>query len=345
MPKTPADSPKPRSTAKRATLKTISELTGLSLSTVSLSLRGGASLKEETRRKVAEAAALVGYIPDRAGVRLRTGKTNVIALVLDGADEAINFASQMIRGIGEAISGTRYHLTVIPEFDRLASQESVRYILENRTADGVIITHTGLRDRRVQMMMDADFPFVTHGRTEFFTPHPFHDFHAEAFAEMAVERLVQKGCKRLMLTVGDDTTTNFHNINRTFARAVHRFGVTGRVVTQKNFSPASPQMRQFGRDLAADPDRPDGVIYDSETRAISVLCGLADGGVLLGRDIQFVCKQTSDMLSTVFPQADTIEEDVYAAGLELTRLLMRRIAGEPAEQLQTLSEPVPHWRS
>ncbi|RYG95011.1 MAG: LacI family transcriptional regulator, partial [Alphaproteobacteria bacterium] len=83
MPKPPADRPKPHSTAKRATLKTISEITGLSLSTVSLSLRGGASLKEETRRKVAEAAALVGYIPDRAGVRLRTGKTNVIALVLD----------------------------------------------------------------------------------------------------------------------------------------------------------------------------------------------------------------------------------------------------------------------
>lgn len=345
MPKPPADSPSPRSTAKRATLKTISEITGLSLSTVSLSLRGGASLKEETRRKVAEAAALVGYIPDRAGVRLRTGKTNVIALVLDGADEAIDFASHMIRGIGVAIAGTRYHLTVIPEFDRLASQESVRYILENRTADGVIITHTGLRDRRVQMMMDADFPFVSHGRTEFFTPHPFHDFHAEEFAELAVERLVAKGCRQLMLTVGDDTTTNFHNINRTFARAVQRFGVTGRVVVQKNFSPASPEMRQFGRDLAADPNRPDGVIYDSETRAISVLCGLADGGVLLGRDIQFVCKQTSDMLSMVFPQADTIEENVYEAGLELTRLLMRRIAGEPAEQLQTLSEPVVHWRS
>ena len=345
MPKPPADSPKPVSTAKRATLKTISEITGLSLSTVSLSLRGGASLKEETRRKVAEAAASVGYIPDRAGVRLRTGKTNVIALVLDGADEAINFASHMIRGIGEAISGTRYHLTVIPEFDRLASQESVRYILENRTADGVIITHTGLRDRRVQMMMDADFPFVSHGRTEFFTPHPFHDFHAEVFAELAVERLVAKGCRQLMLTVGDDTTTNFHNINRTFSRAVQRFGVTGRVVVQKNFHPASPEMRQFGRDLAADPNRPDGVIYDSETRAISVLCGLADGGVLLGRDIHFVCKQTSNMLATVFPTADTIEENVYAAGLELTRLLLRRIAGEPAEQLQTLSDPVPHWRS
>ena len=344
MPKSPLSSSS-RSTAKRATLKTIAELTGLSLSTVSLSLRGGASLKEETRRKVAEAAAQVGYIPDRAGVRLRTGKTNVIALVLDGADEAIDFASHMIRGIGEAIAGTRYHLTVVPEFDRLASVKSVRYILENRTADGVIITHTGLRDRRVQMMMDADFPFVSHGRTEFFTPHPFHDFHAEAFAEQAVDRLVSKGCKQLMLTVGDDTTTNFHNIERTFARAVQRLGVSGRVVVQKNFRPASPEMRQFGRDLAADPNRPDGVIYDSETRAISVLCGLADGGVLLGRDIHFVCKQTSDILSTVFPNADTIEEDVYTAGLELTRLLLRRIEGEAPGGLQTLSEPVPHWRS
>jgi LacI family transcriptional regulator len=333
----------PRS--KRATLKTIAEITGLSLSTVSLSLRGGESLKEETRRKVAEAAARVGYIPDRAGVRLRTGKTNVIALVLDGADEAIDFASHMIRGIGVAISGTRYHLTVIPEFDRVASVESVRYILENRTADGVIITHTGLRDRRVQMLMDADFPFVSHGRTEFFTPHPFHDFHAEAFAELAVERLVAKGCRQLMLSVGDDTTTNFNNIERTFSRAVQRFGVSGRVVVQKNFRPASPEMRQFGRELAADPNRPDGIICDSETRAISMLCGLEDGGVLLGRDIHFICKQTSDILSTVFPGADTIEEDVYAAGLELTRLLMRRIAGEPAEGLQTLSEPVAHWRS
>src|SRR5690606_23004306 len=270
MPKPPTSNVPSRSSAKRATLTTIAELTGLSLSTVSLSLRGCASLKEETRRKVAEAAKLVGYIPDRAGVRLRTGKTNVIALVLDGADEAIDFASHMIRGIGEAIAGTRYHLTVIPEFDRLASVESVRYILENRTADGVIITHTGPRDRRVQMMMDADFPFVSHGRTEFFTPHPFHDFHAEAFAKMAVERLVAKGCKRLMLTVGDDTTTNFFNIDRTFGRAVQRFGVSGRVVVQKNFRPASPEMRQWGRDLAADPARPDGIICDSETRAISM---------------------------------------------------------------------------
>lgn len=161
----------------RVTLKTIAEVTGLSLSTVSLSLRGGTTLKQETRDKVAEAARSLGYVPDRAGVRLRTGKTNVIALVLESAGDSIDFARHMIKGIGQAISGTRYHLSIAPEFDNPGSVETIRYILDNRTADGVIITHTGPRDRRVQLLMDADFPFVSHGRTEFFTPHPYHDFH------------------------------------------------------------------------------------------------------------------------------------------------------------------------
>jgi LacI family transcriptional regulator len=50
------------------------------------------------------------------------------------------------------------------------------------------------------------------------------------------------------------------------------------------------------------------------------------------------------VLSTLYPSIDTIEEHVFAAGKELARLLLRRIAGEPAEAPQTLSEPTIHWR-
>ena len=335
-----------RTTAsKRATLRTISELTGLSLSTVSLSLRGGGGLKEETRKKVADAAKLVGYVPDRAGVRLRTGKTNVIALVLDGADESIDFARQLISGIGDAIKGTRYHLTVTPEFDRIVSVESIRYILDNRTADGVIITHTGPHDRRVQLLMENDFPFVSHGRTEFFTQHPFHDFHSENFASGTVEHLVSKGCKDLMLIIGDDSTMNYANIVRAFERTATKLKVQSRVVHHKTAASASEELRQFGREIATRADRPDGILCDSELRSISLLRGLEEGGAKVGTDIQFICKQTSGIVPTIFPGIETVEEDVYAAGVELTQLLLRRIDGEPAEALQTLSEPVFHWRN
>jgi LacI family transcriptional regulator len=329
---------------KRPTLRTISELTGLSPSTVSLSLRGGTAIKEETRRRVAEAAAQVGYVPDRAGVRLRTGKTNVIALVLDGGDDSIDFARHLIAGIGDAIRPTRYHLTVTPEFDR-NSVESIRYILDNRTADGVIITHTSARDPRVQLLMENDFPFVSHGRTEFDSPHPFHDFHSEVFAQLAVERLVAKGCRNVMLVIGGDRTNNYHNIVTSFERTTARLRIEGQVVGHPTDRAASAEMRAFGRDLALRPDRPDGIICDSEMRSICIITGLIDADLKLGKDLHFICKQTSDVLPTLFPTIDTIEEDVFAAGVELTRLLIRRIGGEKPEALQTLAEPSVHWRN
>lgn len=341
MSRTPGKKP----AKKRATLRTISELTGLSQSTISLSLRGGTALKEETRRRIAEAAASVGYVPDRAGVRLRTGKTNVIALVLDGAEAAIDFARHMITGVGSSIKGTRYHMNVMPELNHSHSVDTVRYILENSVADGIILTHTLARDPRVQLLTDADFPFVTHGRTEFFAPHAFHDFHSEEFVRLSVERLASLGCKSIMLVIGGDLTNNYHTIVTTFERLTARLRIDGRVESRAHDSTVSVEMREFGRNLARDPDRPDGIICDNEMRAASLIFGLQDAGLRVPEDMPFVCKQTSDVLPTLFPAIDVIEEDIAAAGVELTRLLMRRIDGDTAESLQTLGEPVPHWRS
>ncbi|MBI4923340.1 MAG: LacI family DNA-binding transcriptional regulator [Devosia nanyangense] len=335
---------KPEISAKRATLRTISELTGLSPSTVSLALRGGARLKAATYKRVSEAAAQVGYVPDRAGVRLRTGKTNVIALVLERADETIDFARYLIQGIGHAIEGTRYHMNVSPDFGRDDSVESIRYILENRTADGVIITHTSARDPRVQLLMDHDFPFVTHGRTEFHSPHASHDFHSEEFVRLALERIAQKGSRRIALVVGRDTTYNYHTIVTAYERAAARLGLEAIVASARIDNTTLASMRQFGRDLARVTPRYDGIICDSELRSICLIPGLADEGVVIGRDVSFICKQTSDLLPTLYPQIDTIEEDVVAAGAELARLLIRRIAGAPPEELRTLGEPKVHWR-
>jgi LacI family transcriptional regulator len=103
-------------------------------------------------------------------------------------------------------------------------------------------------------------------------------------------------------------------------------------------------MRKMGLALAADGKRPDGIICDSEMRTIALVGGLQEGGLALGRDIQLIYKQTSGILPTLFPALDSIREDVFAAGGELTRLLLKRIEGAPIAELQTLAEPVPHWR-
>lgn len=330
---------------KPPTLKTIAELTGLSLSTVSLSLRDGSRLKKETRDKIARAAEQVGYVPNRAGVRLRTGQTNVLTLVLSPAKNTIDYTRQLIEGIGVHLSGTKYHLNVIPDLQGATPEESVRYVLQNRTADGVILTHTSARDPRVQMLIDANFPFVSHGRTEFYADHAFHDFHAERFVEMAVERLLAKGRKRFVLVAEDDATTNFSKIVGGFHRTLAAHGLTGEVATETGILISTDTARSFGQALAARPERFDAIISNNELATLALMGGMADTGMVQGRDYSLICRQTTQILPTLYPDIDTVSEDLVATGSELARLLIARMGDTPAQDLQTLHEPAPCWRS
>ncbi|EHS53241.1 transcriptional regulator, LacI family [Rhizobium sp. PDO1-076] len=163
-------------TKERPTLKTIAFMTGLGITTVSRALKDAPDIGAETKERVRMVARQLGYQPNRAGVRLRTGKTNVIALVLGIDEEILGFSNQMVVGISEVLSGTPYHIVVTPHAHTKDPMLPVRYILETGSADGVIISRTEPEDARVQLLIEQNMPFATHGRTSMEQVHPYHDF-------------------------------------------------------------------------------------------------------------------------------------------------------------------------
>ena len=90
---------RPGANKERPTLKTIAFMTGLGITTVSRALKDAPDIGAETKERVRMVARQLGYQPNRAGVRLRTGKTNVIALVLGIDEEILGFANQMVVGV------------------------------------------------------------------------------------------------------------------------------------------------------------------------------------------------------------------------------------------------------
>ena len=97
---------------ERPTLKTIAFMTGLGITTVSRALKDAPEIGEDTRRRVQLVARQVGYRPNRAGVRLRTGKTSVISLILDTDQQIMSFVSDIIYGVSEILADTAYHLNL-----------------------------------------------------------------------------------------------------------------------------------------------------------------------------------------------------------------------------------------
>jgi len=84
---------------ERPTLKTIARISGLAVPTVSRALGDADDIGYDTKALVNRIADEIGYIPNRAGVRLRTGRTNVISLVIPAEGDALNNASTLTNSI------------------------------------------------------------------------------------------------------------------------------------------------------------------------------------------------------------------------------------------------------
>ncbi len=333
---------------RRPTLRTLAEITGLGISTVSQALRNSPEIASETRERVQLAARQMGYRPNRAGVRLRTGKSNVITLVLNPQDGSSNeftnqdnnsgFFANIVYGISEALAGTGYHLVVTP-YSLSDPMAPIRYIVETNSADGVIISRTQPDDPRVRYMVENNMPFATHGRTEMGIEHAYFDYDNEAFAFEAVKRLSQRGRKRLALFCPPPMLTYYLHTLQGFERGLAETGVTGYLIGAVNSDSGLKGLRAAGLELAHRHDAPDGIICTSSSMVLPLIIGLKEGNMEIGRDYDLAAKPISDIISLTQPKVIGIDEDFRMAGQELARMVMARIAGTDPFVLQMLDKP------
>lgn len=329
----------------RPTLRTIAEMTGLAITTVSKALNDAPDISAATKEKIRKVADQVGYFPDRAGVRLRTGKTNVISLVMDQGDSIPSFARRIIMGISKVLAETNYHLVVMPQFREDSHSSTMKYILASKSADGIIFTHTKPLDERIKLLQEHDIPFITHGRSELSCPHPYHDFDNRSFAYQATMRLVTKGRYRLALLAPPPEFTYYGHTVHGFHQALQETGAHGVIWKDVNLDTAVTDLRDYIRILFGSGDYPDGIVSGCELSTLALMDGIKKAGFRPGIDIDMVSKQTANILDVISPGIDSLGEDLVFAGEQLARLLLLRIKGAKVEDLQSLSQPKPIWRS
>lgn len=323
----------------RPTLRSLADVTGFSVATISRALADDPQIAAKTRATVAAAADRVGYVPDRAARRLRTGRTQVVTLLLNTEHEFLGFTHEFLSGITDALRGTGYSVNVVPdnvEEDRLAP---VRNILRNHLADGVLFTRTEAFDPRVRMLLEADLPFVSHGRTEFATPHPYVDFDNEAFARTAVARLVAKGRQRLSLILPEDRFTFTQHLRYGFVSAVRDAGIDYEILSDVTLDSSAPLIAAALRASRAGPTPPDGYVCVGEVTALLTLAELADSGAILGQDADIFAKRASPIFDHIRPRIDSLYEDLRATGHKMAEMLLRRMAGAEAAQLNHILRP------
>lgn len=328
----------------RATLRTIAGETGLAVTTVSRALANDPRIAAATRALVQDAATRQGYVPDRAAQRLRTGRTKVVQLLLNLDHEFLGFTHELVGGLSEALAGTGYSVTMFPDLlgpDRLSA---VRQIVETRLGDGIIFNRTEPFDPRVRYLMEQGFPFVCHGRTEFTVPHPFVDFDNEAFARIAVQRLIEKGRRRLLIILPPARYSFAQHLRWGAVAAARDAGISIEIPDDITLDTPEAETMDWLRARLSRPDRPDGIIGVGEVAAMAALAAISDCGLTPGDQVEVVAKRASEIFSLLRPRIDTMVEDLRMAGRVMGETLLRSMAGEDPRQLQVLHQPLVEFR-
>lgn len=315
----------------RPTLKTIALATGLAVATVSRALKDAPDIGQATKVRVRAMALQLGYRPNRAGVRLRTGKTNVIALVLSTESDVMNNTAKLIYSIAAALRGTAYHLVVMPFFSDQNPLDPVRYIVETGSADGIILNQTEPNDARIAFMKDHQFPFATHGRTDMGIIHPSFDYDSETYGLLAARKAAQMGRRHVYLIAPPQRHTYaLHTIAGVRAECAAQgmqFELAEGITSD---SPAGlidrAVFQRFGQSSC-----PDVIISASTTGAMAAVAGAEAHGLRIGQDFDVISKEAIEFLHRFRKEIVLAQEDVGQAGAFLANAVIAAIAGHPPQ--------------
>jgi LacI family transcriptional regulator len=334
MPGTGKDGGRARDGAPRPTQRTIAGATGFAVTTVSKALADDPSIAEKTRRTIQTKARELGYVPDLAARRLRTGRTNVVSLVLDPHSELLGFGASMIEGISEELRSTSYHLTIMQYQLGEDPMEPIEYVVRNNLADGLIFARTEPDDPRVVYLGAAGFPFITHGRTRFAT-HAWYDYDNADFAAKAVGLLAAGGATRIGIVPPNHRFTFRTFMLDGFETACRAHGITPLVAPDVDLNAAPDLIYGAMRDWLVRADAPDALICPGEASAMAAHAAQRDIGV----DVPMIVKQTSRTFDFFRPKPYTIPEDIRSAGRVMTRALLKLIGGAAPRDYQILVKP------
>ena len=173
-----------------ATMKDVAALAKVGVGTVSRVLNSSGSVKESTRRKVEAAMKELNYIPNAYARGLKMNKTNTVALIIPTIWHP--FFSEFAYYVESNLAEHKYKMLLCNS--DVSSDKELEYIqmVQENKVDGIIgITYSDLDN-----FVSSHLPFVTIDRhfKEETVCVTSDNFHA---GQLAVEKLVEKGCQKL----------------------------------------------------------------------------------------------------------------------------------------------------
>ena len=318
---------------RNITLAEIAQTAGVSPATVSRVLNGDQRVAQERIDKVNKAVRSLGYSPNRAARSLATGKTGLIATVIDS--NLVVFSDPFWGVITTAISrrlqqsGLQAVLMATPF---LGNEETILASLSTRQVDGAIFLQLH-NDELVLEIVNQGLPAVVVGRPENDSTLKYVDTDNRGGAYLATKYLIQRGAQRIATITGDLSLSAGKLRLQGFLDAMneHNIAIDPTYVVNGNFTHQSgiDAIKQL---LAQAPDV-DAVFVANDMMCLGAMGVLDNAGISVPEQIALV--GFDDMFAALMgrQQLTTIHQDIDLMGASVAGLITELIEGKDADSI------------
>ena len=313
-------------TSANVTIRDVARLAGVSSMTVSRVINESQRVRPETRRRVEEAIAELGYVPSSLARGLSRRRTGTLAVIVP--DVANPFFTMVVRAAEEVARRGGYRVILCDTRADLAVERDVVEELIAHRVEGIVIAPVSNRSgAHLRRMNSFGVPCVLVDRT---LPGAETDAvvgDSVGGARRLVEHLISLGHRRIGLIVESDEVSTARDRRRGYGDALAAAGIPldEELVVETTVDPegGAEGMRQLlGRER-----RPSAVFTVNNLVALGAIEAVRGAGLEVPDDVALVCFDDIEYASRLYPFLTVLEQPAEMFGTVATQLLLERIHG------------------
>lgn len=319
---------------KRATLKDVAELAGVSKATVSYVLNDAKKpITEETRERVQKAIDKLGYVPNIGAASLSNNCSKLIGVVIPQTEPGSqlmfrnSFYSEILSAIEYEARKKGYHI-IISATD---VNESYMKLVMERNLDGVIVIGM-FPDDFYQQFKKIEVPVVL--IDSYCTDKYFHNIRIddELGGFLVTKHAIDKGHKKIGFLTGQLHENGVIKKRlEGYKRALMEAGIE---YDEKRIYEGTVDYetgRAIAHKIVANNDDITCLVTTADVLAIGALKGFTEAGVSVPNDYSLVGFDDLEISRFISPGLTTVRQDISEKGSLATKLLFDTIENPKIE--------------
>lgn len=308
------------------TLKKISEMLSISISTVSRALKNHPDISEKTKQKVNDLATMLDYEPNPHAIQLSSKTSNVLGVIVPKVSDL--FYTSFIDAVEEESRKHGYSLIIL-KTDNNAEVEinHVKFCKKQRVA-GLFasVTPDTINLDAFERLKEVEIPVIFYDRvptTDKFTRACFADRNA---AILAAETILKKKKKKVLAIFGDTHISITQQRMQAFKEVFKQHKVSNRLVIKH----ANNYLESNDAVLAQinSGEIPDTIFCMSDEILVGAMKALQIKNLNVPKDVSVITISNGFYPQLYHPEITYVETSGYKLGKLAFEIMIKAIAGD-----------------